>query len=217
MLICRLATITALALFVLLIGNGSAKATSCTVPNTFVNNTVADADQMNANFSAILTCINVNSVTGPNSATVGDPACFSAVGGNALNSCNTVGTAWTAYTPTITCGSSGPPTAATAGGRYTKTGKTVSVSLTVLITTNGTCASWLYISLPVASGGVVNTIPGYGCTARYNNGPIVPTNISAAVGFINPTDTRIIAFKYDGTFPAADGDIYQVACTYEAA
>jgi hypothetical protein len=214
MLICRLATITALALFVLLTGNGSAKATSCTVPNSFVNNTVADADQMNANFTAILTCINVNSVVGPNSSTVGDFACFGNASGNLLSACTT---AWTPYTPTITCGSGGSPTTSTTGGRYKKVGKIVEVSVTALVTTYGTCGSWLFISLPVASGGVVNVIPGYVCTATYTNGPTIPTNILGAIAFINPTDSRIIAFKYDGTFPAVAGDFYTVSCTYESA
>src|ERR1700729_2694298 len=29
----------------------------CTVPNTFVNNTIADANQVNANFSAVISCL----------------------------------------------------------------------------------------------------------------------------------------------------------------
>lgn len=38
-------------------GGGTAQAVTCTVPFTFVNNTqIADANQVNANFTAILTC-----------------------------------------------------------------------------------------------------------------------------------------------------------------
>lgn len=58
-MIGRLVTTLAALLFVLFLGQGSAWATTCSVPNLFVNNTVADADTVNANFAAVLSCVNV--------------------------------------------------------------------------------------------------------------------------------------------------------------
>jgi hypothetical protein len=84
----RLTTITAATLFVLCLGMGSAWA--CTVPNVFVNNTIADADQMDANFAAVLACINVNSVVGPNSSTLHNVACFGNTAGSLLEACATI-------------------------------------------------------------------------------------------------------------------------------
>lgn len=40
---------------------------ACTVPNTFVNNTIADANQVNANFTAVLNCLLAAAAAGSNS------------------------------------------------------------------------------------------------------------------------------------------------------
>lgn len=40
---------------------------ACTVPNTFVNNTIADANQVNANFTAVLNCLLSAAAAGSNS------------------------------------------------------------------------------------------------------------------------------------------------------
>jgi len=87
MLVCRFATIAAATLFALLLGSGSAWATSCSVPNFFVNSTIADADTVNANFTAVLACVNVNSVVGPNSTTNGNAACWNNTTGSLLKDC----------------------------------------------------------------------------------------------------------------------------------
>src|SRR3981189_805442 len=90
MLVCRFATIAAATLFALLLGSGSAWATSCSVPNFFVNNTIADADTVNANFTAILACVNVNSVVGPNSSTLHNAACYGNTSGSLLEACTPI-------------------------------------------------------------------------------------------------------------------------------
>src|SRR5258708_2469740 len=82
----RLTTITAATLFVLCLGIGSAWA--CSVPNIFVNNTIADADQMDANFTAVLNCVNVNSVVGPNISTNGGGVCWNNTTGSLLKDCS---------------------------------------------------------------------------------------------------------------------------------
>lgn len=47
-----------LALLALLFMAGAAQAQNCTVPNTFINGTIIDAGQMNANMSALTNCVN---------------------------------------------------------------------------------------------------------------------------------------------------------------
>src|SRR3981189_3847380 len=88
MLVCRFATIAAATLFALLLGSGSAWA--CSVPNFFVKSTVADADTVNANFTAVLACVNVNLVVGPNSSTLHNVACFGNTAGSLLEACATI-------------------------------------------------------------------------------------------------------------------------------
>lgn len=79
----RLLTAAAVLLFVLLIGQGSAWAT-CTVPTSFSNNTVADADQVNGNFTAVLACINASLVSGTPGSVQGAPANPSATSSGTL-------------------------------------------------------------------------------------------------------------------------------------
>lgn len=59
------------------------------------------------------------------------------------------GTAWTAYVPTIACGS-GSVTTATATGRWKSIGKTIFINLTATLTTIGTCTGGITLTLPVA-------------------------------------------------------------------
>jgi hypothetical protein len=59
------------------------------------------------------------------------------------------GTAWTAYTPTVTC-ATGTLTTATAAGRWKSLGKIVWLQVSVAITTVGTCTGNLNFSLPNA-------------------------------------------------------------------
>jgi hypothetical protein len=61
-------------------------------------------------------------------------------------------TAWTTYTPTLSCGT-GSFTSASASGRYKQIGKTVFVQVTLTVTTNGTCAGSMRVSTPITAGG----------------------------------------------------------------
>lgn len=77
--------IRALALGLLLaLGATEAEAT-CALPFTFVNGTLADATQVNANFSALVAC----SVSGPATSQAGDIATWSNTTGNSLNDLGT--------------------------------------------------------------------------------------------------------------------------------
>lgn len=116
--------------------------------------------------------VNVDgAVVGPASATNGGFARFSGTSGKLLQDhaatialgsevsgvlleanggTGDTGTAWTAYTPALTVGS-GSLTLASASGRWKKIGKTVFFSINVSITTNGTAATTLNATLPVAA------------------------------------------------------------------
>ncbi|HEX3559153.1 MAG TPA: hypothetical protein VHU19_08110, partial [Pyrinomonadaceae bacterium] len=54
----------------------------------------------------------------------------------------------TAYTPTVTCGSGTITTLGTVSGGYQQLGKLTFLSVSVAITTNGTCATDVRVSLP---------------------------------------------------------------------
>lgn len=58
-------------------------------------------------------------------------------------------TAWGSFSPTLTCGT-GTLTTASATGNFKQIGKTVFYRFAISITTNGSCAASLRITLPVA-------------------------------------------------------------------
>jgi hypothetical protein len=68
------------------------------------------------------------------------------------------GTAWTTYTPTITVGTGAITTLGTVSGRYKTIGKTLFISVSAGITTNGTAATSFSFSLP--AGMTVNMLQG---------------------------------------------------------
>lgn len=113
-----------------------------------------------------------------------------------------VNAAWTAYTPTITCGS-GVPTTITGSGRYKQVGKIINYSIVVTVTAAGTCATYIRATLPVASG--LNVV-AYGLEVS-SNVAIVGRNVAT---------TAVDLYKYDGTFRGLTGDTLLVQGTYEA-
>lgn len=62
----------------------AARAACTALPYTFVNGTLADADQVNANFNTVWTCANA-SVTGPAGSTTGDIVVFADTTGKVLS------------------------------------------------------------------------------------------------------------------------------------
>jgi hypothetical protein len=114
--------------------------------------------------------------------------------------------AWTAYTPTITA-VAGTITTVSATGRYLQLGKIVFVQVKITITTNGSGATAVKASLPVAC----NTSNLYIISGRENAlvGKMLQGEISTASGI------RIC--NYDNTYPGADGNVLIMTGVYEAA
>lgn len=117
---------------------------------------------------------------------------------------NYTGGAWSTYTPTLSCGIGGPLTTASATGHSLIIGKLVVYNIDVVVTTNGTCASNLQVTMPSNAGF------RSAATGRNNNtGRVVLGTIAAA--------SNIFAMTLDaGTYPIADGQSITINGTYEA-
>lgn len=97
------------------------------------------------------------------------------------------GTAWTTYTPTLSCGTGSITSQAGTTGSYKTLGKTTFVSISALVATNNTCASNLRATLP--------------STAQSGMG-MAGQNISdgaAVMGSISASSNLLVMFKSDGT------------------
>lgn len=112
---------------------------------------------------------------------------------------------WTAWTPTVTAGA-GTLTTVSGAGRYKVNGKTVSFSLTITLTTNGTGSSDILFTLPVNNVGSAFSVCGR---------EMALTGKSIA-GF--PISATQVGFTYyDGTYPGANATVFYVSGVYEAA
>lgn len=111
---------------------------------------------------------------------------------------------WTAYTPTISA-TSGAFTAVAGSGRYKQVGKTVFFTATATITTNGTAAGSLLISLPAAAK-AANTTFGSGRDATAG-GLCLWFNASTTNAYVQTTG---------GAYPGADGRSISISGSYEA-
>ncbi len=118
------------------------------------------------------------------------------------------GTAWTAYTPTVTA-TTGTFTTVSAVGNYKQIGKTVFFAAEITITTIGTAAGRMKVSLPVNTS---NLYVGHGSGG--NNAAL--RMLAVSPGLINATDA-IVVFASDDTFPGTSGQILYISGTYEAA
>lgn len=117
---------------------------------------------------------------------------------------NDTGTAWTAYTPTVTS-ESGTLTAKSATGRYKTIGKTCFVQMVITITTNGTGGT-----------GIDATLPFTGAAFRY----AMSGNEMAATGkqlrvSLPSSATVVNVYNYDNTYPAVDGAVFAITGVYE--
>lgn len=124
----------------------------------------------------------------------------------ALGGSGDTGTAWTAYTPTITA-TSGTFTSVSATGKYKQIGKTTFIQIAITITTNGTAA------------GVVLATPPAGITANGNF--ILPGRELAVIGTtvtatVVSGAAQIQITKYDATYPGVNGAQLVVSGSYEA-
>lgn len=149
-------------------------------------------------------CNNNVPITGTGATT--DPQC----GGTipvANGGTGDTGTAWSTYTPTISCGA-GSLTSATATGRFKTLGKTVFVQIVGTITTNGTCSGRIDLTLPVSAVAATKfVLVGLetGVTNKQLQGLIGGSGAGAA-------NVRF----YDGTYPGADGAVVVISGVYES-
>lgn len=115
---------------------------------------------------------------------------------------------WANHTPTVTA-SSGTFTAVSGKNRYfTLHGKTRVLQGLVYITTKGTAADTLYVTIP--SGAAAAFMGGHW-----------PVSGSCSVGalsaFLNVTESRIEILKYDNSTVIADGSSISYIAIYELA
>lgn len=114
--------------------------------------------------------------------------------------------AWTAYTPVISA-QTGTITAYTATGFYKKVGRVIHVKGTVTITTNGTGASALFVSLPFAIAAGTNAIG----IAREYAAAGTAIILQGAAGGSSLTAVKVT----DSSYPVASGQTFAFAITYE--
>ena len=145
---------------------------------------------------------------------VGDGALDMRTLGDAIDS--TLGSAWIAYTPTLT--QSVTVSKTTVLARYKKIGKTVHVVIMLNPTSSGTVGNGLSVGLPIAARVNNNQIVGSGFI--YDNSPQFTYNVSAYL-----SSTTTFAALYQGGSPwggspslaIANGDQIQFIITYEVA
>lgn len=115
---------------------------------------------------------------------------------------------WATHTPTVTA-SSGTFTTVSAGHRYfTLHGKTRVLEGLVYITTKGTAAGSIYVTIP--SGAAAAFMGGsWPVSGRCSGGGIN--------AFLNVTESRIEILKYDNTTVIADGTSISYNAIYELA
>jgi len=113
---------------------------------------------------------------------------------------------WTAFIPVVTAGA-GSITAYTATGNYMQLGKIVNFQIDVILTTNGTGASYLDITLPSAPGNV----DGFNASV---SGIIRSNGWSLATIALIGTQT-IRAYLYNGSYPGTDGRTFNISGSYQ--
>lgn len=113
--------------------------------------------------------------------------------------------AWTAYVPTLSC-NTGTLTSASATGRSRLVGKTLDWSMTISITTNGTCAGYILATLPVTLRAANN------CSVMGAETAVAFTQIAAH----NSTTTQMLLTFLGGAYPGANGSSISINGTCEA-
>ena len=111
---------------------------------------------------------------------------------------------WSTWSPTITSQTGTITTLGTITARYAQAGKNVYFFLEILITTNGTGASYINASLPVTAKSNTPATGRDGLTAK-----VLSCQINTG------TSAMTVQF-YDGTYPGANGAQLRISGTYEA-
>lgn len=107
------------------------------------------------------------------------------------------------YTPTITSASGTITTSSVTFARYVAVGSNYTVSLEILITTNGTGAGSIRITSPFTlEAGQSGT-----CNGRERG--ISGTTLH---GYIAPSASFFSVYKFDGTYPGVNGAVLSLTC-----
>ena len=117
----------------------------------------------------------------------------------------TVGIPWTLYTPAVTA-VSGKFGSVSAAGRYREDGKTVHFTAKISVTTNGTAAKGIKMTLPSMIGGGIDF--SFSCDERAVAG--VLCRASASNG-----DNVVRIVRYDNMYLGGSGAIIVVSGTYQ--
>lgn len=112
--------------------------------------------------------------------------------------------AWRTYTPAITASSGTITTLGAVSGRYKKLGRTLHVNASATITTNGTAAGVLLITLPPGMFAAANTV----LAATTSNGDV-------CVGLVSASSDSIACYATGFTYPLSDGEKIEVSGTIE--
>lgn len=177
------------------VGTGTAPMTissTTKVPNLYVDRAaLSDTVTTNANLTGDVT-------------SVGNATTYSGTVPVAKGGTGDTGTAWSTYTPTVTC-SSGSLTTYTATGRYKTIGKTAHLQIAITNTTNGTCAGYWQISVP----------GGWTLAAAYAYSGMDFNALKSLVAGSNSGGSSVIATLYDGTYPGVSGHSYTISGVVE--
>lgn len=115
------------------------------------------------------------------------------------------GTAWSSSTPSIACGA-GTMTSGTATLRVKSIGKTTFVNLSIAITTNGTCASFITVAVPT----------GNAAARAYLFGANVTAGVPIIKGVLATGSATLLVTNATDTYPGADATTLVISGVYEA-
>lgn len=115
-----------------------------------------------------------------------------------------VGGAWTAYTPALVAGSNAFGQAA-ASGQYLKIGKTVVITVTVTITTNGQAGGYVGASLPAPANGDFILF-----------GREMASTGAMLIGWIVNGQANLRLFSTSNAYPGFSGAVLTVSGVYQS-
>lgn len=138
-----------------------------------------------------------------------------------IDTLNSVGQAWTSYTPTLT--QSGAVTKTATYAKYIQTGKTVRGNAYLTVTGSGTGSNAVKVGLPVAAATTAASIIGTGyildSSANLLYTAVVTVASSTEVQLLAAVNGAAVQVLGASSFTAAlaSGDLVQVVFSYEAA
>lgn len=116
-------------------------------------------------------------------------------------------TAWTSYTPTLSC-DTGTLTTASSAAKYKQVGKVVFFNYSATITTNGTCATSLRLTLPVT--------PAVGLNTTGNGKEVSLSNNTVTNSITTGVDNLLRNYTTAGAYTGANGSTIVGSITYAA-